>query len=137
MKPEPIIIIDDDNEDLALLKELTIELGFPNHVVTFDDPLDALDFLKDTVLQPLFILCDINMPKLDGFQLRSQMLALESTIRDAPFLFLSTSKTQNEILQADKLQVHAYYKKSNSFEGMKEILANIMALCKIDLEKRY
>lgn len=131
MSREPIVIIDDDIEDLELMREMTVELRFPSQVMVFNNPVAALEFLETSLIEPLFILCDINMPKLDGFQLRMKLLELESTIKEAPFLFLSTSKTEKEILIANELKADAYYQKAGTFKGMKEMLENIMSLLKI------
>lgn len=134
MRSEPIIIIDDDSDDLELLREIITELRFPNPVVTFNDSLAALGVLKKSIIEPLFILCDINMPKLNGLQLRTELLTLESTIKDVPFLFLSTTQSENEISLSKELKVHAFYTKAPTFSGMKEILQNIMTLMKINPE---
>jgi CheY-like chemotaxis protein len=131
MENAPIIIIDDDIEDLDLLREMAIEVGLNNDIVTFHDPVAALDFLQNTIIQPLFILCDINMPRMNGFQLRTSMLTIDSDIIEVPFLFLSTSRTGHETITANELKVQAYYVKSTSFTGMREILENIMVLLNI------
>ncbi|MES2330737.1 MAG: response regulator [Bacteroidota bacterium] len=132
MGSEPIIIIDDDKEDLELLKEMITEMRFPNPVVTFNDSLAALGFLRKSLIEPLVILCDINMPKLNGLQFRSELLTLDSPVNEVPFLFLTTSKPENEKSLAKELKVFAFYTKAPTFSGMKEILQSIMVSLKID-----
>jgi CheY-like chemotaxis protein len=132
MRNEPVIIIDDDLEDLELLREMITEMQFSNQIILFSNSLTALEFLKTSALVPLFILCDINMPKLNGFQLREELLNSNSKIKNAPFLFLSTSKMEREISIANELKVHAYFAKSNTLQGMKETLENILSLLKIN-----
>jgi CheY-like chemotaxis protein len=131
MRNEPVIIIDDDIEDLELLKAMATELRVSSQVLVFNNPEDALDFLKKTIIEPLFILCDINMPRINGFQLRTELLKSDSTIKDVPFLFLSTAKTEYELSKADTLKVQAYYTKANSFNGMRDIFENIVSSLKI------
>ncbi len=131
MRGEPIIIIDDDNEDLELLKEMITQMRFPNPVLTFNDSLEALSFLRNSIIEPLVILCDINMPKLNGLEFRRELLTLDSTVKEVPFLFLTTSKPQDEISLTAELKVQAFYAKAPTFSGTKEILQSIMALLKI------
>jgi CheY-like chemotaxis protein len=131
MENAPIVIIDDDIEDLDLLREMAHEIGMNNQIMAFHDPEEALDFLQSTIIQPHFILCDINMPRMNGFQLRTALLAIDSAIKEVPFLFLSTSRSPKETVFASDLKVTGYYIKSNSFAGMKEILQSIMTLLKI------
>lgn len=132
MGGEPIIIIDDDSEDLELLKEMITEMGFPNPVITFNDPLAALSFLRKTIIEPLVILCDINMPKLNGLQFRSELLTLDSPVNEVPFLFLTTAKPEDEVTLAKELKVRAFYAKAPTFSGMKDIIQSIIDLLKIN-----
>ncbi len=131
MGNKPIIFIDDDLEDLETMREMASLMYHPTQVMVFDKPHAALDFLKTSDTLPLFILCDINMPKLTGFQLREELLSMrEPPFNNVPFILLSTSKTEAEILLADELKIKGFYKKSNSFSGMKETLENIMSSVK-------
>ena len=131
MRNKPIIIIDDDTEDIQLFKEIAMEMRLPNQIITFNNPLSALDFLKNAIINPVCILCDINMPKLDGFQLRTELLNSNSSIKDVPFLFLSTSKISRDIKQANELKAFAYYPKPDTIEGIKQTFYSIMSSLKI------
>ena len=132
MRDEPIIIIDDDMEDIELFKEIATELRLPNQILSFHDPLNAVDFLKNTILEPVLILCDINMPKLDGFQLRTELLNSDSNIKNVPFVFLSTSKVSRDITHANKLQAFAYYSKPDTIDGIKQTFQSIMQALNIN-----
>jgi len=134
MTNELMIIIDDDPEDIALIRDIVLLLRFPGTIMLFTDSIKALDFLMNTTIQPQFIICDINMPKLDGFELRQALLDTESAIKDVPFLFFSTSKSEGEMVLARGLNVKAYYQKSNTYEGMKETFGNILSLLNITPE---
>lgn len=127
MKHGPIILVDDDIEDLELMAEMAVELRLPNEILTFSDPIDALAFLKKTLISPALIICDINMPKLDGFQFRAEIIKIESPIKDVPFLFLTTSDLDTDRFLAGTLNIHAYYTKKPTFSGMKETLLSIMS----------
>lgn len=69
-KNGPIIVIEDDLDDQEMLKQVFKELNYPNKVIYFSEAHEALDYLIFTSLKPFIILSDINMPKLNGFQLR-------------------------------------------------------------------
>ncbi len=135
MKSEPIVIIDDDMEDLELFRDIVIEMRFPHPIITFNNSLKALDYLRTAIIHPAFILCDINMPKLDGFQLRTELLKTNTPVNEAPFLFLSTAKMDTEIILANNLKAWAYYTKPNSIEDIKQIFQSIMNLLNINRAK--
>jgi CheY-like chemotaxis protein len=68
----PIIIIEDDPDDAMILTEVFNKLSYPNRPIFFSDGQAALDYLDTTDEIPFLILSEINLPKLDGFALRSK-----------------------------------------------------------------
>ncbi|MEJ7739900.1 MAG: response regulator [Chitinophagaceae bacterium] len=127
MKRNPIVIIDDDEEDLILLKDAANSLQIPNEVVAFEDTFKALAFLRQEDTQPFFILCDINMQPINGIDLREEMFKDERLrLKSIPFLFLSTGDSHQDIKKAYSLAVQGYFKKPESFEGIKKMLQCII-----------
>lgn len=49
----PIIIIEDDQDDQEILKEVLEKLSYPNKIVFFSDGEAALEFLTSTDVDPL------------------------------------------------------------------------------------
>jgi response regulator RpfG family c-di-GMP phosphodiesterase len=125
MKPHPIIFIDDDVEDLSIMTEMAEAMYYPNTVVAFDKPEAALAYLKKLDEPPMFILSDVCMPKINGFDLRQELLKIQPTIRDVPYFLHSSSRTEEELSRSANLNVTAYYQKSTSFEGMRKTLESI------------
>lgn len=70
-KNGPIVIIEDDLDDQQILTEIFNELPYGNKLVFFDDGVQALEYLTDTDIEPFLVLSDINMPKLNGMELRA------------------------------------------------------------------
>jgi two-component SAPR family response regulator len=48
----PVIVIEDDIEDQELFEEVFKKLDYPNKVMYFSDPEEALDFLNKTDIIP-------------------------------------------------------------------------------------
>ncbi len=61
MNKKPIIIIDDDNDDLELMQLAFSKLNIDNEVIVFNDGYKFLEYIKHTKNKTFFILCDINM----------------------------------------------------------------------------
>jgi CheY-like chemotaxis protein len=72
-KGGPIIIIEDDPDDLDLFNDVFKELNNPNEVIYFKDGVAALEYLTNSRVQAFIIMSDINLPKLDGFALREKI----------------------------------------------------------------
>lgn len=118
----PIIIIDDDEEDLTLFREAVDALKIPNELICFQDPYKAMTYLREVDIQPFFILCDINMHPISGIDLRQELFKDEKLrLKSIPFLFLSTGGSEQDIREAYNLSVQGYFKKPLSFEGIKQM----------------
>lgn len=46
MNKKPIIVIDDDNDDLELIQQAFSELNIDNEIIVFDDGFKFLEFIK-------------------------------------------------------------------------------------------
>jgi DNA-binding NarL/FixJ family response regulator len=124
----PIVVIDDDPEDLELIRIIGKRLRSPNEVLLFSNPLNALDYLQRVSQAPALIICDVNMPKINGFQFRTKLLEALPAFLQVPFFFLSTSKSPSETKFAEDLSVNGYYQKSESFDGLRDTLKTILVL---------
>ena len=120
-------MIDDDQEDLDIFSYAFREIDMGNEIVTFCDGIKALEFLKKSEREFLFILCDINMPKLNGLELR-QCIYDDVLLRQRsiPFLFLSTADNRIFVDKAYDLSVQGYFRKPAHLDEVKEMLRSII-----------
>lgn len=119
------MIIDDDTDDLSIIHEMAVLIGFPHPVVSFDSPEPAIDHILSPGEDVQLIIADVNMPKLNGFEVRKKMIDSGEPYIEIPFVFLSTSKTDADVAKAKVLKVDAYYKKPTTFLAYREILVDI------------
>ncbi len=56
MNRKPIIVIDDDDEDLEFILEAFSELNIENEIIVFNDGLKILEYIKKQKLE-LFLFC--------------------------------------------------------------------------------
>lgn len=91
-KKGPIVLIEDDEDDLHLLIEIFADMNLTNEVHLFKNPSSVISFLQKPEINPFLIISDINMPLMDGFQLRE---ALRNdplvNLKRIPYLFFSTA----------------------------------------------
>lgn len=128
-------MIDDDPEDLDMTRELVMNLHIPNELIAFADPIEALAFLIKAGDLPFFIICDVNMPKMDGFELRAELLK-QPGIEKIPFYFFSTSKSPGETALAKECKADGYYQKAGSFAEQQKILNEMLISAKAAWESR-
>jgi CheY-like chemotaxis protein len=126
-KNGPVVIIEDDEDDQAILKEVFEKLNYTNQVIFFTDGQAALDYLNQTEILPFLILSDINMPKLDGFALRAKLksdAALQ--VKCIPYLFFPTAATQKAVVDAYSLSVQGFFVKQSSLAEIEATISAIM-----------
>ncbi len=126
-KTGPIIIIEDDEDDQELLKEVFKRQGYPNELYFFVDGEKALAFLNESGAIPFLILSDINLPKLDGFALRDKIkMDADLQIRCIPYIFFSTALNQDAVVKAYSLSVQGFFVKQDSIKELEKTIHAIM-----------
>ena len=126
-KTGPIIVIEDDVDDQELLVEIFKKLGYPNKIVYFGDGEEALAYLNQTDVQPFLILSDINMPRIDGFQLRNKIFTNEQLqTKCIPYLFFTTGATKKAVTDAYALSVQGFFVKPGSMQGLENTIKKIV-----------
>ena len=127
MNNKPIIIVDDDNEDLELMQQAFAQLNIENEIIVFDNGFKFLDFIRGMRNKAFFILCDINMSPINGLELKKRIYEDEDLrLKCVPFVFVSTSGASNSVMKAYSFGVQGYFIKPNTFEEMKNMLSYII-----------
>ncbi|MCD6017397.1 MAG: response regulator [Bacteroidetes bacterium] len=123
-KSGPFIIIDDNKKDQLLYQIVLQNLKVHNPVLFFDDGKEALEYLETTKDNPFLIICDINMPQMDGLDLRHRIAANPYLKKKAtPFVFMSSAASGANVKEAYALAVQGFFKKADSAAGLERILA--------------
>ena len=134
MTTGPIIIVEDDLDDQEIYADIIRELGVPNIIRFFDNGHPALKYLLTTTEQPFIILSDINMPQMNGLELKEN-IQQDGYLRDKgiPFIFISTNASSMAVRKAHLLSVQGYFEKPSTFTEFKStlrILFDYWELCR-------
>ncbi|RZJ59319.1 MAG: response regulator [Flavobacterium sp.] len=122
-----ILIIEDDEDDRDILKEIFRDLGYKNNLVFFADSTQVVEYLRQPEIQPFIIISDINMPKLGGFELRNIILGEELLMdKDIPYIFISNAQDEHSIKQANKLSIQGFIQKGDDYNKYKEKIRNLV-----------
>lgn len=126
-KNGPIIVIEDDVDDQELLTVIFKKLNYTNKIIFFTDGNAALELLNKSDVQPFLILSDINMPKLNGFELRSKIFTNEQLqTKCIPYLFFTTGANRKAVIDAYALSVQGFFIKPTSMDALEQTIKKII-----------
>lgn len=126
-KTGPIVVIEDDKDDQEMLVEIFKKLGYVNKIIYFHDGNEALDFLNDTNVQPFLILSDIDMPRINGIELRSKIFTNEQLqTKCIPYLFFTTGGSKKIVMDAYAMSVQGFFIKPNSIDALESTIKKII-----------
>ena len=126
-KSGPIIIIEDDADDRDFLKEIFEVLNYENEIIYFEDGESALEHLISEPFEPFLIISDINMPKLNGIELKEKIQNNENLrLKCIPYLLFTTSANQQHVIDAYSKSVQGFFVKPNNMEKLFEIIKKIV-----------
>ncbi len=127
MNKNPIILIDDDKEDIEIYQLAFMELKIENEIIVFDDGYKFLDYINKTDKKSFFILCDINMSHINGIELKKKIYDDERLrLKSIPFLFFSTSRASRSIEEAYSLNAQGYFIKPSNLDEIKKMLHSVI-----------
>src|SRR5215203_1352308 len=123
MNNAPILIIDADSDDRYFLQEAWKQLNYSNELLFFSSGEEALDYLHSTRMAPFLILCDVNLPKMDGFQLKKKMLEdADMNYKSIPFVYWSAVASPAQIQRSYDLGGNGFFIKDADFAIIKQSL---------------
>jgi CheY-like chemotaxis protein len=129
-----LILIDDKPYEKELLKEALNKLDVDIEIEYFMNGSDALDYLKHTKDHIFIIISDMNMPKMDGLELKKAIDSDPRLKRKAiPFVFQSSVIHNSRVDEAYDLGVQGYFEKPPNAEAMAKQIDRILgywAICR-------
>lgn len=113
--PGYILVVDDDEEDHDIMRSACQLLDATDALKFFHDGHALLQYLRSSQSPPFVILCDINMPHIDGLDLR-EVICNDVDLKriSIPFVFFSTAASTSQITKAYDLTVQGFFLKGNS-----------------------
>ena len=127
MKNGPIILVEDDVDDQQFIIDALKTLDINNEVKIFENGQKAYDFLKGTERQPFIIISDVNLPLMNGLQLKEEIQKNELLrLKSIPFIFLTTSADTTAVKEAFDLSAQGFFVKANTYNGITHQLKQII-----------
>ncbi len=117
-----ILLAEDSERDVELTLAALDEHNLANEVVVVHDGEEALDYLHHRGQfsghangQPVVVLLDLKMPKIDGLEVLRHMRA-DPVLKHIPVVMITSSREEQDLLRSYQLGVNAYVVKPVDFQ---------------------
>ncbi len=102
-----VLVVEDQSEARSMLRNMLLELGI-NQVFESNDGREALTFIDSAFDFVDVIICDWNMPNMNGVELLRQLRSVDP---DIPFLMVTGRSDMESVIEAKSSGVTAYISK--------------------------
>ncbi len=121
-KLRPILLAEDNENDVELTLEALSSQSLANQTIVVRDGAEALDYLRRqgkyagrAEANPVVMLLDLKMPKVDGLQVLKAMRE-DEVLKGIPVVMLTSSREESDLVESYKLGVNAYVVKPVDFQ---------------------
>ena len=123
MKQQPILLVEDNEDDIELTLMAFENARISNPVVLARDGVEALEYLfgegrhagRDVRDQPVVVLLDLKLPRLGGLEVLERVREDRRT-KTVPVVILTTSTEHDDLVRAGDLHVNSYVRKPVDFD---------------------
>ena len=132
MENTTILLVEDNRDDELLTLRALRKNNIGNQVIVVRDGVEALDYLfctniyadRDPRDLPQLILLDIKMPRMDGLEVLRRLRAEERT-RLLPVVILTSSREEQDLVEAYKNRANSYMRKPVDFTQFMESIRQL------------
>jgi len=128
----PILLAEDDRNDILLMRRAFAEAKVPNPLIVVETGQEAIDYLagngiygrREKYPMPALMLLDLKMPWMDGFDVLN-WLRNQSQFAQLPVVVLTSSKLELDWDRSRQLAVYDYRVKPQSFKELLQLLEDV------------
>jgi two-component system response regulator len=132
MDEKTILLVEDNEDDVALTLRAFNKINIKNNITVAGDGEEALDFIfcrgkfkeRDPHDLPSVVLLDLKLPKVNGFEVLKAIRENEAT-KYLPVVILTSSKEEQDVVNGYSLGANSYLRKPVDFEKFFEAVKTL------------
>jgi len=126
-----ILLVEDNLNDIELTTVALKQNHLVNEIVVARHGGEALDYLYRRGLyqdraraNPIVVLLDLKMPKVDGLEVLRQLKG-DETLKRIPVVMLTSSREETDLVKSYRLGANAYVVKPVGFEQFADAIRQV------------
>ena len=126
-----ILLVEDSARDAELILDALDGHKLANEVVHVRDGAEALDYLNRRGQfvsrsddQPILMLLDLKLPRVDGLEVLRQMKG-DAALKMIPVVMMTSSREEQDLVRSYELGVNAYVVKPMKFQDFVEAVKQV------------
>jgi DNA-binding response OmpR family regulator len=124
-KPLDILLIEDDIDDVDLLKEALNDNNVHYEMEVIMEGDKVYPYLKDTEKLPGIIVMDLNLPKTDGKEILQEIKS-SSPLINIPIVILTTSSSKEDMDYCHRMGINKFITKPATIDGWNSTISSIL-----------
>ena len=125
-KKGPIVLIENNSEDLNLFKQIFSELKILNEVLCFDSAEEAYSFINSKRKNALLMLSDIALLNMNDKQVIQKTYKELGVGLKCPCLFFTTAYDQSFVIDLYSVPPQSYVIKPYNYNKFKHIIKTVI-----------
>ena len=119
-------IVDDDEDDIYFMRQAVLENCSGCEVMTFSNGAELIKDLSEPKRTgwPSFIILDLNMPVMDGFETLGYLKKNPRYSR-IPVVVMTTSSADVDVARSYKLGSNSFIVKPSDFARLKQVVSQL------------
>jgi CheY-like chemotaxis protein len=113
-----VLLVEDDEVDRKVVQRAFVKHKIANPIIQARDGVEALEIMRGCnergpLARPYLVLLDLNMPRMNGIEFLTE-LRKDALLRDSIVFVLTTSREEQDRVQAYDLNVAGYMVKTDA-----------------------
>jgi len=130
IKDYSILLVEDSPMEVMKVRRAMDTLGLTHELIVAQNGEEALEILNGLATIPNLILIDLNMPKMNGFELLSILKEIES-LQNIPIVILTSSDSEQDIKNCYEKGITGFITKPTKYTDYVKKMKDLFEYCNV------
>ncbi len=126
MQKRTVLLVEDNHDDIELAKRAFKKSKYSDKInlEIATDGVEALNYIFNDGRTPHLILLDLNLPKINGFQVLRK-IKNDNKLKFIPLVILTSSRENGDMIKSYNLGANGYIQKPIDFIEFTEVIRKL------------